>query len=823
MDTLEEHIEQEGYSLGIQRYDNDPTGGLATHGKNIYKQFVLELCDSIRAWLESSAPCGRGAGTKEFFRKTYEYHHALCAVAVRRVWRGAHNGNQVSSICNSCGTEVIQEYVFQELRLKSATLGSSLSDRFKGAQVWEIAKILKDRAEKAHIEVPREATSIGMVFVQLMLDSGLFEQENRREGGRNTLSFLRFTEEATRLMNEKREVLRLLTPVYPPMVEKPLPWETVIGGGYKHALRDRLTLLREGRVPVEYLDQIHEQRASYAHVFKAINAIQETPYRINKKILEIVEWVELVGKQRSCGLPMGEPLPDPEYPPEDSPRQVFARWRLDKANIRESNLAMESKRRLFLGQLSAARQWKDYPALYFPCTLDWRWRVYPVGTAINPQSDSVGKAFLEFLEGKPLVNPESIEHFKVCGAGLFGFDKAPIEDRVAWVDERAQEILLCADKPKENLWWQDADEPLRFLAWCFAYADWVDGRPLHFICAVDGSQNGIQHYALLSRCPETAKRVNVSDNPTPQDLYSEVKEWVRVSLEREVEESPIKGTEENIEAAFRSIKNFRGDLLGDEKPVPPDLEALYMSHMDHLCRLKALRELDRTLCKRPVMTFSYSVTNYGITEQLLDELRTRDLNRELKFDKHWIKGVSFILTNKILDGIHAQVSSASRVMKWFHSMVDKACDEKGRVMWRSPLGIPIVQRYTQTDSMRIRMTNSMIRLSCSTKVATRTPDVRKARAGIAPNIIHSFDAAHLQQTILRGLEAGLDTFYTVHDSYGTHAEDMATLSRCLRQAAVDIYSVNQLERLRLELGGTTPYPLGSFPVDEVHKARYFFC
>jgi len=45
---------------------------------------------------------------------------------------------------------------------------------------------------------------------------------------------------------------------------------------------------------------------------------------------------------------------------------------------------------------------------YFPCQVDHRGRVYPVPALMNPQSDHIGRALLEFADGKPLGNNRGV-------------------------------------------------------------------------------------------------------------------------------------------------------------------------------------------------------------------------------------------------------------------------------------------------------------------------------------------------------------------------------------------------------------------------------
>jgi DNA-directed RNA polymerase len=69
-------------------------------------------------------------------------------------------------------------------------------------------------------------------------------------------------------------------------------------------------------------------------------------------------------------------------------------------------------------------------------------------------------------------------------------------------------------------------------------------------------------------------------------------------------------------------------------------------------------------------------------------------------------------------------------------------------------------------------------------------DTRKARAGVAPNFVHSLDAAHMQLAICHGLDQGIEDFFMIHDSFGTNAADTWAFYHNIRHAIVDMYEDN---------------------------------
>ena len=84
---------------------------------------------------------------------------------------------------------------------------------------------------------------------------------------------------------------------------------------------------------------------------------------------------------------------------------------------------------------------------YFPCQVDHRGRVYPVPPPMNPQSDHIGRALIEFADGKPLGARGAYWlaiHLANC---YWKKKKVSFKNRLAWVRENEEEILDFASNP----------------------------------------------------------------------------------------------------------------------------------------------------------------------------------------------------------------------------------------------------------------------------------------------------------------------------------------------------------------------------------------
>jgi DNA-directed RNA polymerase len=78
------------------------------------------------------------------------------------------------------------------------------------------------------------------------------------------------------------------------------------------------------------------------------------------------------------------------------------------------------------------------------------------------------------------------------------------------------------------------------------------------------------------------------------------------------------------------------------------------------------------------------------------------------------------------------------------------------------------------------------------KEPTDIIDPRRQASSVAPNFIHSLDAAALALTVHKLTKQGLNSFALIHDSFGVHASDADTLAKVLRDEFVAMYRQGDL-------------------------------
>jgi DNA-directed RNA polymerase len=185
------------------------------------------------------------------------------------------------------------------------------------------------------------------------------------------------------------------------------------------------------------------------------------------------------------------------------------------------------------------------------------------------------------------------------------------------------------------------------------------------------------------------------------------------------------------------------------------------------------------------------------------------------------------MRDRMVDAIDTTIIKGKEIMAWMQNVAKQLCLENKPVTWVTPTGFVCTQKYTKPNR------REFYTLVGRTSVVVPNPNgelrASKQVNSIAPNIVHSFDAAHLMMSVNLARANGLHVG-TVHDSYATHACDVPTMQRVLKSTFIDIYSEDQLDKLKqsfIQCAGRyedwmSPPPRGDFNIGEVMESTYFF-
>ena len=654
---------------------------------------------------------------------------------------------------------------------------------------------MRESAVRDGVEVPAwtrtEKVHVGYKLIELFIEhTGLVEVDKKGNGVKKIVSLVA-TEKTMEWIKDRNGFMELLAPEYFPTLVRPKSWEDkkVIGGGYYSRHVKPLQL-------VKYRDKKNLQdleKHSMPVVIDGINAMQSTPYTINPFIYEVLNhaWNNSLDVG---GLPRAELLPLPQKP-HDIAENAKARktYRSEAVKVHTENARIKSKRLHLSKVLWIAEKFKDEPEIYMPHTLDFRGRAYHVPNYLNGQSVDYAKALLLFAKGKPITEENNGAFWlAVQGANLYGYDKDSYEVRVKWVNDSAESFIAIANDPYTHREWEQADKPWSFLAWCKEWAEFQKegyGYVSRFICSMDGSCNGIQHYSAIQRDTVAAEAVNlIQTGDVPNDVYQIVAD--------------------NVIDALKKIDN--------------PLAMLWLKF-----------GVKRSTCKRAIMTLPYGSTRYSCSDFVLEDLTKRGDKGDLHpFGTQEFKACTF-LSGIIWDSIGEIINSARVSMDFLQKTARIMAKNNLPIRWVSPSGFPVVQSYPELRLKRVetKLFGEIIRPRIHEE--TEKLAVLKAGNSLPPNAIHSQDSAHLFLTTVDALRKGVQSFCNVHDSYGTVAADCDKLADSIRTTFVDMYkdydllqSIRQSVEPVLDEKSRKKLPSvpskGDLDLDKVLSSDFFF-
>ncbi|XP_024009885.1 DNA-directed RNA polymerase 1, mitochondrial [Eutrema salsugineum] len=572
---------------------------------------------------------------------------------------------------------------------------------------------------------------------------------------------------------------------YLPMLIPPLNWTGYNQGAHfflpsfimrTHGAKQQRTVIK--RTPKEQLKP----------VFEALDTLGTTKWRINKKVLSLVDRIWSNGG-RLGGLVDREDVPVPEEPDSEDQEEVKQwKWKVKDAN--KENSERHSQRCDVELKLEVARKMKDEEGFYYPHNVDFRGRAYPMHPYLNHLGSDLCRGILEFCEGKPL-GESGLRWLKIHIANLYagGVDKFAYEDRVAFTESHLEDIFDSSDRPLEGKrWWLNAEDPFQCLAACINLSEalrspFPEAAVSHIPIHQDGSCNGLQHYAALGRDQLGAAAVNLVRGEKPADVYAGI--------------------------AARVLEIMRQDAKEDPETCP---NARYAKLM--------LEQVDRKLVKQTVMTSVYGVTYSGARDQMKKRLKERGAFEDDSQTFH----AACYAARITLKALEEMFEAARAIKTWFGECAKMIASENKAVSWTTPLGLPVVQPYRIPGRHLVRTTLQVLTLARETDKVL----ARKQMTAFAPNLIHSLDGSHMMMTAVACNRAGL-SFAGVHDSFWTHASDVDTMNKILREKFVELYEKpileNLLESFQKSFPGLNFPPLperGDFDLREVLQSPYFF-
>lgn len=609
------------------------------------------------------------------------------------------------------------------------------------------------------------------------------------------------TEDFRKWLGKAMDRYELNSPHYRPTVIPPKHWDGIRDGGYHTPYVQSPRLVRfkaHQETQKEYAADEYDA-IDMPVVYDAIHLLQETSWRVNKRVLDVAlkAWAldEGIGK-----LPPIEDLPLPDKTPEMIEDQAAARearkakrehkrsphvdaqvldWKKRASPIYRANAKRFTRMRATTVTIQTAQKYAEYERFYFPHMLDFRGRMYPIPNFLQPQGNDLARGLLTFADGLPITEDNGgAGWLAIQLASMWGHDKVPYDERIGWVEENEVMFRLIAEDPMVNMEWAKADKPWQALAACLEWVDFLNagwGFVSSLPVMVDGTCNGIQHLSAILRDEVAGRYVNLVPSDRPQDIYKVV----------------AKGTETMEDGVW--VEGLQRILEDIETQGGPDIHKA--SYWLDLCK----RDLPRTLTKRQVMVLPYGGSRdafYKYTRAWLDEADPVPDNGGTPAYRERRNEMITFMVKHMWAVVSKVVEKGLAVMTWLQKCAKAVADTNQPIYWQVPSGYVVRHFYGQTMDKRVELKLSGERVRVTVQERTAKLSAKEQLQGIAPNFIHSLDGAALMLCLKRCREAGIEDFAGVHDAFGTHAANMNPLAQFLREAFVEVHEHDVLGEFR---------------------------
>lgn len=838
-------LEAEAYTIGEKRFreamQSKAEAGQSADTK-VARPFIADLIPKVMLKYneflmeQTSGKAGKKASAFKLLKALPPERIAF--IAIRTLISSLPVDPKLVSITINIGKELEDEARYGRIRdvdekNYAANIAPNIlkrsADHFKRAYARAVESSMKESGELDNWQQwsSSERNAVGLKMVEFLIELGIVEIVQVNPGNPKAhRQELAFTAEVAQWMAERTDFLAGMTPHFTPCVVPPKPWTSIRSGGYwgRGRSNPKLLKIRSKRVMRRY-DEVDLSR-----VMSAVNLIQNTPWTINKKVLEVAEEVLTWRNVQVEGIESPEVTQMPDRLSEETIQEDPAAlkvWKKMAAQAYRRERSRRSRRLSTEVTVEIAKKFSEFERIWFPYNLDFRSRVYAI-PSFSPQGTDLTKGLLMLADASPM-GTDGEYWLRMHLANVAGLDKEPMDVRQQWTHDNEELILDTAANPLDNLWWAtEADSPFCFLAACFEYAAWkASHNPELYRCglpiAFDGSCSGIQHFSAMLQDEVGGAAVNLIPQERPSDIYRIVAEKVQEA----VNDLMVNGTDDKLEPV---VNEETGEITERLIYGTKTIAGWWNSF-----------GINRKVTKRSVMTLPYGSKEYGFNDQLMEDIVMPAIDKHGESVFPYPMGATKLMARLIWEALGTTVVAAVEAMKWLQKAASAIVSEGMPVSWVTPIGFPVWQEYRKMTVKRvdtvicgsIRLTMQVAQVEEDQKELNKL-DPHKNVNGISPNFVHSMDASHLMLTVLAAADQGVNHFAMIHDSFGTCPGNAGAMFKVVRETMVKTYTendviagffegfANSLSEKNQEKIPELP-PKGSLQLETILDSKYCFC
>lgn len=640
------------------------------------------------------------------------------------------------------------------------------------------------------LEAMRDSCTVGDYDEDVWVDAfDVIENIEEKNGRQHRVRSVRLSLAARQAIERGHQQRAHMRPTRPWMIVPPATVTSIQSAGYltlPFALVTNCTPAHRRLI----------EAAKPTRVFDAMNAIGNVPGTTHELVLDTVQALWDRGGGR-VGLEPRDLPAYPKRPPESASDLETRQYRFVRDHIKDERRRLPGAWVTRTQMLREARRVLSWERGFAPAYLDTRSRVYSGPTDWNHQMDDVARGLYLFAESVPLTD-DGWRELLIHAANCWGLDKEPYEARLRWAEERKADMIRAAKDPLGERWWEEADEPVQFLAACSGVANPKEiGSRLPV--QKDATCSGYQHYAAIIRDEHTARAVNLMDTGNREDAYTMVLERMRPAIEAD---------------ARRGVTQLIRRRGGSESIQLPAAELV-------------LEHLVRPVTKRAQVADVYGMTQYGAATALGDALYERGMTNPDE-----CQAARWYLSRKLSEAMEAAMPKTRAAMAYLKKVATVVVDEgKAPMQWTTPMGWPVLQDgigYTTHPARQIKTAYGRVIGRPALNFAGE-PIRRRQINAFPPNWIHSIDACHLMESILSARKRQI-RMLGVHDCFWTHASHWPVVDPIIREEFVKLHQRPMLEVLAEQLAEQhpdldipSPPETGSFDLDQVLTSPYIVC
>jgi DNA-directed RNA polymerase len=249
-----------------------------------------------------------------------------------------------------------------------------------------------------------------------------------------------------------------------------------------------------------------------------------------------------------------------------------------------------------------------------------------------------------------------------------------------------------------------------------------------------------------------------------------------------------------------------------------------------------MKHIRKGIAKRGSMTRAYSAGKLRIAKNMYDDCHVEGFTVKYNITEEQCD----VLAGNLIKAINTVCAGPLKTTKYLQKIAEHELNSgRNQLTWTTPSGFPVVYKAYLQHERKQRGTIKGIQGNKDGRVmhvikvdvlnketGERVPCRRSFASGISPNVVHSYDAAHMANTIV----SFNGSFGAVHDSFSTHADEVDFLQEVTKMTFIAQYDVenffNIIQDTLMNHKDTFTFnqpDLGNLVLSEVMDSKYFFC